>query len=328
MTSSAAPPKADENGPNRLVLSWPLRLLLGLWSLTALLTVFSFWQRPYLLVLVSPFRVQLTLALLTLGVPLCALVRHTKRWVFVALPLAVGITFVPYLRANPQSTDEKAPSLSLALANVYSGNHDLSRLTAWVEQEKPQVLVLLEVTESHRSQIEDLPYAFKLVHPQQSNFGIALLSQDVPSEAVVLEGDTPFPSILASWPDYRILATHPIPPISPTAREVGDSQLKRLSERLTKQGPPLLVVGDLNATGWDARMNPLKDAGLQEARLGHGILPTWPVGRSVIGIPLDHVLLPKDWHSRRCTTGPDIGSDHYPLLVLATRPEPTESPSP
>ena len=319
----------DKPTQNLAHASLPIRYLLGLWGVTALLTTFSFWQRPYLLVLVSPFRVQLTLALLLLGIPLCLLVRRANRWVFLALPLVVGTTFLPYLRsAGDVPTALASPPLSIALANIYSGNTDLSRLTAWVEQEKPEVLVLLEVTENHRAQIEALPYAFKLIHPQQSNFGIALLSQVAPTEAEVLEGDSPFPSILAAWPDHRILATHPIPPISPTARQIGDSQLQRLADGLVKQETPLLVVGDLNATGWDARLEPFKVAGLKDSRIGHGILATWPVGKPFMAIPLDHILLPKTWQSQKCALGPDIGSDHYPLVAQVAGPQVPPTPTP
>ncbi len=331
MTSSTPQPAvSSENSAQSLAKApLPIRILIGLWGVTALLTVFSFWQRPYLLVLVSPFRVQLTLALLLMGIPLCLLVRRPNRWVFLALPLVIGTTFLPYLRsARDLPIPLDSPPLSIALANVYSGNTDLNRLTAWLEQEKPEVLVLLEVTENHRAQIEALPYPFKLIHPQQSNFGIALLAQTPPTEAEVVEGDSPFPSIVASWPDHRILATHPIPPISPTARQVGDSQLQRLADGLIKQEPPLLVVGDLNATGWDGRLEPFKLAGLKDARRGHGILATWPVGKPFMAIPLDHILLPKTWQSQRCVLGPDIGSDHYPLLARVVRPLVAATPAP
>lgn len=319
-TSPVESSKSENATREAPALRLPIRVLLGLWALVALLTICSFWQRPYPMVLVSPFRFQLTGALLAFGLPLSFLVSHPKRWVFTALPLAVGMTFLPYLRAEARvaSTSE---TLTMALANVYSGNQDLSRLKAWVEQEQPDVLALLEVTESHRSQIESLPYSHKLIHPRASNFGLALLCRTPPSKIVILEEDTPFPSILASWPDYRILVTHPIPPISPEARTVGDAQVKRLASTLAHDSPSLVVMGDLNATGWDARLEPLLDAGLKEGRLGHGRLPTWPVGRPVMAIPLDHILLPLSWEIESCRTGPDIGSDHYPLLVKAGRPK-------
>ncbi len=299
-------------------LSSPVRILLSLWGILALVTICTFWQRPYPMVLISPFRFQLTGALLVFGLPLSVLVRRPKRWVFTALPLAIGMTFLPYLRTDGTVAPTQE-SLTMALANVYSGNSDLTRLKNWVEKEQPDVLGLLEVTEAHRSQIESLPYAYKLIHPRASNFGLALLSRTPPNKIVVLEEDTPFPSILATWPDYRVLLTHPIPPISPRARTVGDAQVKRLAATLAHESPSLVVIGDLNATGWDARMEPFLDSGLKEGRLGHGLLPTWPVGRPYMAIPLDHILLPPGWESKSCRTGPDIGSDHYPLLLKAGR---------
>lgn len=303
-------------------VSGALRVLLGVWGVVALITICTFWQRPYPMVLISPFRLQLTAALLLLGIPSSLLVRHPKRWVFAALPLAIGMTFLPYFRAEQAGTGKE--TMTMALANVYSGNHDLGRLSEWVEQEKPDVLALLEVTEAHRDQLEALPYEYKLLQPRASNFGLALLSQTPPTKVTVLEQDTPFPSILASWPEYRILVTHPIPPISFQARTVGDEQVRRLAH-LARESPSLVVIGDLNATGWDARNTPFLDAGLKESRLGHGFLPTWPVGRPYMAIPLDHILVPRDWGVLDCQRGPDIGSDHYPLLTKVLRAAP---PSP
>lgn len=303
----------------QLVLGPVLKVLLSLWSLLALLAILSFWQSPYLTALISPFRFYLTVLLLVTGLPLSATVRHPRRWVFVALPLAVGLTFLPYFRTDSPGSSQ-APALTLALANVHSGNRDLNRLQTWVEQENPDILALLEITEAHRSQLEAFPYPYKLIHPRASNFGLALFSRTPPQRISILEEDSPFPSILAVWPEYRILVTHPLPPISARARDIGDQQIRRLSSTLVHESPSLIVLGDLNATGWDARLEPLLGAGLKEARRGHGILPTWPVGHPYMAIPLDHILLPPSWWAEVCRTGPDIGSDHYPLLVKAYGP--------
>ena len=321
---------AQDTSEQPLILGPVLKVLLGLWSVVALLAICSFWQSPYLTALISPFRFYLTAILLLTGFPLSLTVRHPRRWVFVALPLAVGLTFLPYFRA-PKSGGSQAQPLTLALANIHSGNRDLSRLQTWVQRENPDILALLEVTEAHRSQLEALPYSYKLIHPRASNFGLALLSRTPPQRISILEEDSPFPSVLAVWPEYRVLVTHPIPPISARARDIGDQQIRRLSSNLVHESPSLVVLGDLNATGWDARLEPLLSAGLKEARLGHGILPTWPVGQPYMAIPLDHILLPPSWWAEACRTGPDIGSDHYPLLVKThrpVRPKPQDGPLP
>ena len=44
-----------------------------------------------------------------------------------------------------------------------------------------------------------------------------------------------------------------------------------------------------------------------------------PSGRGcavrVFGVRIDHVLTGDGWRCRRCWVGPDVGSDHLPLLA-------------
>ncbi len=52
-----------------------------------------------------------------------------------------------------------------------------------------------------------------------------------------------------------------------------------------------------------------------EAGLGFGYTE-WPrMRRLSFGIRIDHVLTGADWRCRRCWVGPDVGSDHLPLLA-------------
>lgn len=238
------------------------------------------------------------------------------------MPLAVGVTFYSYFAAPVSKLDPAhCGRTRLVVSNLLSSNRNLSRFRDWVAREKPDVVVLLEVSEQQRSQLESLPFAFKKLHPQRGNFGLGLLSQKEPLSIQVLDKDSPFPSLLATWPEYRLLVTHPIPPVSRWARAAGDDQLRRLLS-LSDGSPPLLLAGDLNATGWDARVQPLKSRGLQEARLGHGLVPTWPVNGPIPGIPIDHIFMPDGWESISFDRGPDIGSDHYPLSCELAYPLP------
>ena len=309
----------DEDKPKAHLL---IRLLGLAWMALALALVLTFWQAPFLFTLASAFRVHLTLAVLALGLPLTFLYPHRNRWVFLGLPLAVSLTFISYLLPRTPMLDAAhSGSVKIVLANLYSGNHDMTRLSRWVAEERPDILTLVEVSPAQIAQLEALPFAYKSLHPQNSNFGVGLLAQKAPDKVEVLDEKTPFPSLLATWPEYRLLLTHPIPPINIGAREYGDAQMERLLQDLRKASPlPLLVVGDLNATGWDRRLEPLKRAGMQEARAGHGLLPTWPVGQPVLRIPIDHIFLPPGWETRACRRGPEIGSDHFPLLAEVVYP--------
>lgn len=312
-------PKVEE-GMDEQEVSLILRLMGTAWSLLALAVMLSFWQAPYPCVLISPFRAHWVAALLTVGLPMALFYPHPRRWVFLAMPLAVSVTFYPYFVSRAQRVD---PSLSgrtrLVVSNLNSANLDLSRFTAWVEQEKPDVVALVEVSEEQRAQLESMPFEYKALHPRRSNFGLGLLSKTAPLSVQMLDEDSPFPSLLATWPEYRLLVTHPMPPVSRAARDAGDEQLIHLLS-MDDHSLPLVIAGDLNATGWDLRLQPLKDAGLEEARMGHGFMATWPADRPMPGIPIDHVFMPTSWDSLAFCRGPDIGSDHFPLFCELAYP--------
>jgi endonuclease/exonuclease/phosphatase (EEP) superfamily protein YafD len=83
-----------------------------------------------------------------------------------------------------------------------------------------------------------------------------------------------------------------------------------------KRTGALVLLGDLNTTSWSPHFRDLiNTAGLKDSRAGFGIQPTWPAGTPPLWIPLDHCLVSPEIkvHDRR--VGPNVGSDHFPVIV-------------
>ena len=61
----------------------------------------------------------------------------------------------------------------------------------------------------------------------------------------------------------------------------------------------------------------VRESGLVDARKGFGVLPTWPapLKLSLMMIPIDHCLVSSELQVAQIKTGPDIESDHLPLIV-------------
>jgi vancomycin resistance protein VanJ len=81
---------------------------------------------------------------------------------------------------------------------------------------------------------------------------------------------------------------------------------------------PKIIAGDLNMpadsaiyrTFWAGYRNAFGEAGL-----GFGYTE-WPEMRKLwFGIRIDHVLCNDGWRPRSCWVGPDVGSDHLPLIA-------------
>ncbi|MNL63825.1 hypothetical protein D3C87_1879920 [compost metagenome] len=103
-----------------------------------------------------------------------------------------------------------------------------------------------------------------------------------------------------------------MPPLSAAFARARDQSLVQEAQHLSKKGGLGLMTGDLNITPW-ARGLFAVDAQLRRA---NGMAASWPNawgGLSVL--PLDHVLASSGWQVVGSRTGPDLGSDHRPVVV-------------
>ena len=291
---------------------WP-KIFGTSWAAIAFLTTLSYWQSPYLLTLVSAFRFQLFWVLCLFSLAPILLFKGKKKLLFLGFPLAVGFTFAGYIIPSSGAGANAGDPIRVSVANIYSGNLDTSRLLAWLQENPSDVLGILENTPQHDQALRELGFEHVFLHPRQSNFGLALLCQRPPLKVSILDEETPCPSLLAEFENYQVLLTHPVPPISRETREMGDRQMLQLTKNLQAGSKPTIFMGDFNATAWDARLLPLREAGYRDARRGFGFLATWPVGRPWMQIPIDHIFIDDSFEVFDCARGPDIGSDHYPL---------------
>ncbi|MDF3057558.1 MAG: hypothetical protein K0R17_1773 [Rariglobus sp.] len=247
--------------------------------------------------------------------------------VFAVFALLNATVLAP--RFAPRTTapaSAGAPGIKLLLANVLTSNRDHAALIALVEHEQPDVIALLEVNDEWLTALAPLalthPHARRV--PRSDNFGIALFSRlPLTDIKTVYLGPAEVPSISATFTragqSIRLLATHPLPPGSAEGLLLRDQQLAAIALWSTASSTPALVIGDLNCTPWSpAFRRLLKDGALHDT--GKGLNPTWPVAPKWLRIPLDHCLATRSLFVRDHHIGPDIGSDHFPLLVTVALP--------
>jgi endonuclease/exonuclease/phosphatase (EEP) superfamily protein YafD len=86
------------------------------------------------------------------------------------------------------------------------------------------------------------------------------------------------------------------------------------------------LLGDLNVTPWSPYFQELLAAtGLRDSARGWGLQPSWPTMSLLLRVPIDHCLISPELHVTERTLGPDIGSDHFPLLVTLAVQRPSAS---
>jgi endonuclease/exonuclease/phosphatase (EEP) superfamily protein YafD len=257
----------------------------------------------------------LSVAALTLGLAVAFFV--AKRCLFFALLLPL-----PWWTASPswplESSTAPLATVTVASANVHLSTTQVGALAQWLAKEQPDLVVLLEVSRALGPQLASLTaYFHQVVHADDSPFGIALLSKWPLTRSSLQHDADGIPRIEAEVQVHhqavQMVAFHPMPPLSPHFHQARDQNLKTFAQQFQTSGQPGLVVGDLNATPWSSAFAGLAAMGLRRTT---SLQATWPTaGQGWLGIPIDHVLATRHWKVLGYRMGPDLGSDHLPVLV-------------
>lgn len=311
----------------------PWGLLLAAGSVACLASVLGFAGRAFWMFdLLSHFRVQYLAGLTVLSIILLAGRRRKAAAVFLAFALVNALPVLPLFvdgPDRPMSAEGRSRALLLNV-NTHSGNP--AQVKQGILDADPDIIVLLEI---NRRWVSDLAWLaakwpYRVIQSREDNFGIGLFSKvPLATSEVVYIGRVKVPSILAELDvqgtGVRVVATHPLPPVGRDYSYLRNEQLRHLPGVIDANAPTLLF-GDLNTTPWNDHFRTL----LQRTRLldsgrGFGWQPTWPNFNPLLRIPLDHCLHSADIRILHRWIGPDVSSDHYPLIVdFAVAAAPTQ----
>lgn len=257
--------------------------------------------------------------------------RKSARIGLAAYVVCIGIQaywIYPYLSVTPNEvewaqSDDPAARLRIMSANVLESNRRAEALLQLVEQQNPDVLVLLEVNQRWIEDLKPLEsrFRFHLTHPLENKYGMALYTNlEVISAEVRAMVLPEIPSIdatlrLRNGTPVRLFAVHPNPP------RPGEDTTKRDAElvlvgREVKDDPTVIVLGDLNDVGWSRTTDLFQEvSGLLDPRIGRGMYSTFDAKSWIWRYPLDYCFHSEDFRVAEMKRLPYIGSDHFPLLV-------------
>lgn len=250
-----------------------LALLVGALPLTLL--------PAYALLLGAALRRRLALSLVSLGL----VVAH----LLVVAP-ALGAAPVPAAASD-------APRLRVVVANLYVMNPDPERAGRALRALRPDVLVVPELSAAGLAGLraagllDDLPHSVTGTPRRTETVGLfsRLPLRDVDVRSVGTRA-LPRATVDVGGTAVRLLAVHPLPPVSVFEGlwRASLADLRREAEALEL---PAVVAGDFNADRDHAPFRRLLDAGLRDAtdERGRGLARTWPAALPVL--QLDHVLV-------------------------------------
>jgi len=263
-----------------------------------------------------------------LVVTLIAIASTVWRQRKLALALAVLAVWqtTPLLRyegANPVPPDRfAADRLRVLMSNVEVDNEDPTRLAELIVRERPDIVGLVEVSEAWLAGLAEVreQFPYRIESPAGAS-GLALWFRQPPlatspAERLVSGG---WPVLRATFEfagrPHELWLVHPASPLRHQRRRAGNPELDALAARVRQAGGSELVVGDLNCTDGSPHFGDfLRVSGLRDGRLGFGRQPSWPTW-SPYRIAIDHAFLSPDLAVVSRRLGPDIGSDHRPLIL-------------
>ncbi len=209
-------------------------------------------------------------------------------------------------------------------ANINSQNTTKEVLVSYLQARQPDIVFLVEVNNSWAQELTKLKphYPFSEIILQENNFGLGVLSKTpLEVENIFVDRENMIPALFLKTQSplgsLNLVLLHPFPPLGKYASLVRNQYLVTLSHRIKDIYSPTLVCGDFNTTPWSFIFKEFLQN--SELELNNGKTPiTWPTTRFFPGIPIDHCLV-KGLGITRYETGPDIGSDHWPLVVDLVR---------
>jgi len=220
-------------------------------------------------------------------------------------------------------------TLLLAVPNawvVQYRNDEFARVTDYLRERDPDIIVISEFTPAWRSELKFLheSHSHRLADARSDPWGLAVFSRLPFAEAELIDlaqtnsVHARFVVEVGSRP-LEVFAVHFFQPTSSIRARNRNLQIEDLTDRLIESKHRRLVVGDMNLTPFSPYFSRLADrSGLQDARRVDGIHITWPTSALPIWIPIDHALADSAVNVVRVLTGPDIGSDHFPLEILVS----------
>lgn len=303
------------------------RLLIKTFHILGLITAVVstttlFNQLHRYLELLSNFRMQYLFASIACLLPLLLLKSYKSAALMTVIVILNGVYILPWYFSPETATNDQI-QIKLMHSNVYTPNDHYQKLIDIVLEENPDILILQEVNQLWLDNLHTLEthYPYQLAVPRQDNFGIAVWSK-YPFDTIeeVYWGPARVPSlkfdITVSGFQFTTLATHPLPPATPSYSVARNAQLDEIVEIASGIQTPLVVIGDLNVSMWSHNYRPFEEvAQLTNTRQGQGILPTWPAVLPLAMIPIDHCLVSSHFTVQEMKVGREIGSDHLPIIV-------------
>lgn len=268
---------------------------------------------------------------------------RSKKAAIAAAFLALGLVSLAYFKSRMLAPDplqfqsEDDPSLKpietplqVISFNVLTRNTSKERVLAWLESQVASsgdtLIFLMEVNDDWIHALEPLkkklPYSIEV--PRPDNFGVALYSSVPLTEIREVEFDEyEIPALVGPIKlgdrVVSIFGVHNLPPVQGERFNQRNLYLDNLNKAVLASPRPALVMGDLNCSPWSPNISRVLRTDPSNKELfdpfPYLIRPHSWSALEIISTSIDYILAHLELRPKSATLGPDLGSDHRPVMV-------------
>lgn len=210
------------------------------------------------------------------------------------------------------------PTLKVISFNWLLDERDRSEIYAWLREQDADIVALQEFIEPERGVAAAL-YGMFPYHTKPASDQVILSKYPVLRQtSKALENN----SLLRAELEVQgrrlvVWGIHPATLKELPELKARDHYLSEVAFYVERETEPVLMMGDFNATRWDPAFQAIVSAGAlhqQPALLAPPTRMAVRKGLPFLGSPIDHILTNGRNVLSDCHTGPNLGSDHKPLI--------------
>lgn len=238
--------------------------------------------------------------------------------------LAAALIAPEYLRGGAERAPADAPGqIKLIQLNLWDRNPNVARTLGWLRKQDADIIVVQEACRFSAALTDGLTG----YHVTTGDCRVMIFSKAEPVSRITkpLEAERTLRPPIAgatfkdAGGDFTVMGTHLSWPLPAGRQQAQGRLLANFMSGLPQER--LILAGDLNSTPWSFTRRD-QDAMFGLERVTRGLF-SWPAGEFAPGLrspapllPIDHVYAGPGWRTVSVRRGPEIGSDHYPVVVV------------
>lgn len=250
-----------------------------------------------------------------------------RSWVLILL---AGLCLPPVVMSGAMTApvgrcEGAAPALRVVSFNLLYDNPERARAVDWLAASGADVIVVQEALSSWQKALG----ALRKTHPYRTSddsYGAVIIFSRTPlrerprSIAGFSQRLQAIADVETQGGPVTIIGVHFAKPQSAAEGALRERQLAGLAAAVDGTRGPVVVAGDFNGSPMSYSFQQfLRLSGLSRPRLPPGTA-SWPAGLPVGGIQIDHVLTRAPVGFEAVSIGPELGSNHLPVIAdLALR---------